>query len=66
LRFLNSNGIPGTRLSAAGYGEFKPIVPNDTPDNRRLNRRVEIYVDFKDAIMKKAVETIVNEEEENG
>jgi len=66
LRFLNGNGIPGTRLSAAGYGEFKPIVPNDTPDNRRLNRRVEIYVDFKDAIMKKAVETIVNEEEENG
>jgi len=66
LKFLNNNGIPGTRLSAAGYGEFKPIVPNDNAENRKRNRRVEIYVDFKDAIMKKAVESIVNEEGENG
>jgi chemotaxis protein MotB len=34
---------PG-RFSAAGYGEHNPIVPNDTPANRLLNRRVDIVV----------------------
>ena len=29
------------RLSAAGFGEFQPIFPNDTPENRARNRRVE-------------------------
>ncbi|OQX86247.1 MAG: hypothetical protein B6D63_00460 [Candidatus Latescibacteria bacterium 4484_7] len=64
LKFLNNNGIPGTRLSAVGYGEFRPIVPNDTAENRRRNRRVEIYVDYKDAIMKKAVQSIAKDKEE--
>ena len=30
------------QLQAMGYGEFKPIVPNNTPKNRQKNRRVEI------------------------
>ncbi len=30
------------QLQAMGYGEFRPIAPNDTPENRRKNRRVEI------------------------
>ena len=35
--------------SAAGHGEFKPILPNDTPENRDVNRRVELYVNtFED------------------
>ncbi len=33
-----------SRFSAAGYGEYNPIVPNDTPANRALNRRVDIVV----------------------
>jgi len=45
LRFLiQEGGIEPTRLAAAGYGEYKPIALNDTPDNRRKNRRVEILV----------------------
>lgn len=32
------------RLSAAGYGEFRPKSPNDTPQNRQQNRRVDIVV----------------------
>lgn len=32
------------RLSATGYGEFRPRVPNDSPDNRQQNRRVDIVV----------------------
>ncbi len=32
------------RLSAAGYGEYRPIAPNDTPEGRQLNRRVDVVV----------------------
>ena len=34
-------GIPEERVSAAAFGESRPIVPNTTTDNRELNRRVE-------------------------
>jgi len=32
------------RFSAQGYGEFRPKVPNISPENREINRRVEIIV----------------------
>lgn len=31
-------------LSAAGYGEYRPIAPNDSAKNRALNRRVDIII----------------------
>jgi len=40
--FTEELGIPPSRLSAAGYGEYRPLAPNDTPENRGRNRRVEI------------------------
>jgi chemotaxis protein MotB len=41
---LREKRLNGSRFSAAGYGEYNPIVPNDTPANRALNRRVDIVV----------------------
>ncbi len=32
------------RLSAVGYGEFRPIASNDTPSGRARNRRVDILI----------------------
>jgi chemotaxis protein MotB len=31
-------------LAAAGYGEFDPVVANDTNDHRAQNRRIEIVL----------------------
>ena len=42
--FIDTDGLMATRLEAAGFGEFRPIVPNDTRDHRALNRRVEIHL----------------------
>ena len=44
VRYLLTSGIAPSRLAAIGYGEFHPEVPNDTPDNRRKNRRVVFFV----------------------
>jgi chemotaxis protein MotB len=33
-----------SRLSAAGFAEYHPVAPNDTPENRARNRRVDIVV----------------------
>jgi len=39
--WLVQNGVDGSRIRAVGYGPENPIVPNDTKDNRRKNRRIE-------------------------
>lgn len=48
LRYLNEvQNVDPTRLSARGYGEYAPIEPNDKPDNRRKNRRVNLLIVFE-------------------
>ena len=42
IRFLQANGIASSRLAGAGFGEFRPVAPNDTPAGRAKNRRIEI------------------------
>jgi chemotaxis protein MotB len=44
VRFLQESGVDPARLGAAGYGEYQPIVPNDTPEGRAQNRRIEIVL----------------------
>ena len=44
-RYLTeADGVRSTRLMAAGFGEFRPLVPNDSREHRALNRRVEIHL----------------------
>ncbi len=44
LQYFLKQGIPLSRMEAAGYGEFDPIFANVTPDYRAINRRVEILL----------------------
>ncbi|MDO8488840.1 MAG: OmpA family protein [Candidatus Omnitrophota bacterium] len=37
-------GISPERLSAIGYGEYRPVASNDTQEGRKQNRRVEIVI----------------------
>lgn len=42
--FVNILGMDPKTISATGYGEFRPLVPNDTPEHKAQNRRVDIAV----------------------
>ncbi|MEM6559604.1 MAG: OmpA family protein [Myxococcota bacterium] len=44
LEFFVDQGFVPQNLAAAGYGEFSPVAPNDTKENRALNRRIEIIL----------------------
>ncbi|ERP32077.1 OmpA/MotB family protein [Chitinivibrio alkaliphilus] len=48
VQYLYGRGIDPAKLSAVGYGEYRPLVPNTSAENRQKNRRIEIYVDFTD------------------
>lgn len=40
--FVNNKELPQSRFSVGGYGPSRPLHPNDSPEHRALNRRVEI------------------------
>jgi chemotaxis protein MotB len=42
--FADKTDVDPRKLSAVGYGEYHPLAPNDTPENKRLNRRVDIVI----------------------
>ena len=45
VRFLTENaGVDPRRLGAVGYGEFRPVADNTTPEGRARNRRIAIVI----------------------
>jgi chemotaxis protein MotB len=45
VRFLQDDAkLDPVLLSAAAFAEFAPRTPNDTPEGRRKNRRIEILL----------------------
>ena len=45
LQYLISTAqIPAPRLSAVGYGEYRPVASNNAPEGRTANRRVDLVV----------------------
>lgn len=47
LKHMIHSGISAERLTATGYGEVLPLVPNTTKENRAINRRVEFVLEKK-------------------
>jgi chemotaxis protein MotB len=44
LHYLISRNVDPGRLAAIGYGEYRPVVSNETAEGRQKNRRVEIII----------------------
>jgi chemotaxis protein MotB len=42
VKFFIKENVKPEKLSASGYAQYHPLVPNITPENRARNRRVEI------------------------
>ena len=42
--FLAEQGVPGSSITAHGFGKTQPVAANDTPEGRQRNRRVELVV----------------------
>lgn len=44
IEYLVERGVRPARMTAFGYGEFRPAAPNDTEANRVRNRRIEMII----------------------
>ena len=44
VAFFQAQGVNPSLLSAKGFGEANPVAPNDTPEGRARNRRIEIVL----------------------
>ncbi|HTU24000.1 MAG TPA: OmpA family protein [Pirellulales bacterium] len=44
LDCLRESGLPENRMGIAGFAQYQPVSPNDTAQDRKRNRRVEIFV----------------------
>ncbi|NEU10489.1 OmpA family protein [Flavihumibacter sp. R14] len=47
MKELNTLGVPADRMEAEGYGTEHPVAPNDTPEGRAQNRRIDVRVTAK-------------------
>jgi chemotaxis protein MotB len=53
--FSQRFGIPPERMGVAGFADTAPVAPNDTPDGRAKNRRVDIVVLNEEAVISEPV-----------
>lgn len=44
VKYLQTQGIDGKKLSSVGYGEYRPLVTNKDEESRQKNRRVDILI----------------------
>ncbi|MCB9742851.1 MAG: OmpA family protein [Alphaproteobacteria bacterium] len=44
VRYLINRGVDSRRLTWMGYGEARPLVPNDSEEGKAVNRRVEFRI----------------------
>lgn len=49
MLLIDESRLDPGKLSLAGYGPYRPVASNTTPEGRRLNRRVDLVVIFRRA-----------------
>ena len=42
--FFEQQGLDPNQLSAVSFGQYHPVAPNDTPEGRARNRRINIEI----------------------
>ena len=52
--FLMSQGVAGSRMTTAGMGRYQPVATNDTPAGRTQNRRVEVFINPNQKMIREA------------
>ncbi|PHS26624.1 MAG: flagellar motor protein MotD [Methylophaga sp.] len=57
VHLLNRYGVSPNRMSAIGYGQFKPIADNTTESGRQKNRRIVLVVLGGDNISRRTIDT---------
>jgi chemotaxis protein MotB len=60
VSILMQDGVPGKRLAAVAYGQYRPIATNTTPQGREKNRRVTISFMAKNADSKEEKRNILD------
>jgi chemotaxis protein MotB len=60
---VNNESVDPVRLSAVGYGEYRPVESNDSKSGRQQNRRVEIVIVPKVTKVKEATSSVRDSEE---
>jgi len=41
---VDNSGFDPRKISVVGYGQYRPVADNSTPEGRRMNRRVDLVV----------------------
>ena len=44
--FIEKGQFPVKRLTAEGFGQYRPLAPNSTPEGRKQNRRIEVFLEL--------------------
>jgi chemotaxis protein MotB len=44
VRYLETQGLDPNHMAAVAFGKYHPIAPNDTPEGRAKNRRIDINI----------------------
>jgi len=50
VHLLTDSGVDPRRLAVSAYGEFRPVLPNATPDGRNANRRVVLLIEGSEPV----------------
>lgn len=57
-RWLIDNGMDPEKLKVEGYGKFAPVRGMDTPEDRRMNRRVDFVLDKRSSLERDRLEEL--------